>query len=253
MARLLSVNVGLPRDIAWQGRDRSYRRLEDARQWSAQGAPAQHRRRWTGRYRRSWRRAARRLRLQAELLSILAGAPRSKRTSSTVNSARILPSTASPTGTSASETVTKIGSALFEVTQPRVTCYRLGIRMEEPDMAALLVSHGRPGFYFRVIEEGDVEAGDEIVQVADGPERMSVSEINALLYMPPSPARPPGARAENSGAERRLASFLRGAARAAAKDTTRETPGLAPRSSRLRPGADFARFASRARSPKAAT
>jgi MOSC domain-containing protein YiiM len=40
----------------------------------------------------------------------------------------------------------RIGSALFEVTQPRVTCYRLGIRMEEPDMAALLVKHGRPGF-----------------------------------------------------------------------------------------------------------
>ena len=81
----------------------------------------------------------------------------------------------------------KIGSALFEVTQPRVTCYRLGIRMEEPDMAALLVKHGRPGFYFRVIEEGDVEAGDEIIQVASGPESMSVSEINALLYLPPHP------------------------------------------------------------------
>src|ERR1700754_4810439 len=81
----------------------------------------------------------------------------------------------------------RIGSALFEVTQPRVTCYRLGIRMEEPDMAALLVKHGRPGFYFRVIEEGDVEAGDEIIQVASGPESMSVFEINALLYLPPHP------------------------------------------------------------------
>jgi ferredoxin-NADP reductase/MOSC domain-containing protein YiiM/ferredoxin len=81
----------------------------------------------------------------------------------------------------------RIGTALFEVTQPRVTCYRLGIRMDEPDMAALLVRHGRPGFYFRVIEEGDVEAGDEIIQVASGPERMSVFEINALLYMPPHP------------------------------------------------------------------
>ncbi|MCK1394261.1 MOSC and FAD-binding oxidoreductase domain-containing protein [Bradyrhizobium sp. 1] len=81
----------------------------------------------------------------------------------------------------------KIGSALFEVTQPRVTCYRLGIRMKEPDMAALLVKHGRPGFYLRVIEEGDVEAGDEITQVASGPESMSVFEINALLYLPPHP------------------------------------------------------------------
>ena len=81
----------------------------------------------------------------------------------------------------------RIGGALFEVTQPRVTCYRVGIRMNEPQMAALLVAHGRPGFYFRVLEEGEVEAGDEIVQVASGPERMSVFEINALLYMPGHP------------------------------------------------------------------
>lgn len=81
----------------------------------------------------------------------------------------------------------RIGRALFEVTQPRVTCYRVGIRMKEPRMAALLVAHGRPGFYFRVVEEGEVEAGDEIVQVSTGPERMSVFEINSLLYMPGHP------------------------------------------------------------------
>jgi MOSC domain-containing protein YiiM len=45
----------------------------------------------------------------------------------------------------------RIGSAVFEVTQPRVTCYRIGIRMNEPQMPALLVSHDRPGFYFRVL------------------------------------------------------------------------------------------------------
>ena len=78
----------------------------------------------------------------------------------------------------------RIGEALFEVSQPRVTCYRVGLRMDEPRMAALLVSHGRPGFYLRVLEEGLVGAGDEIVKVADGPERMSVAEINALLYLP---------------------------------------------------------------------
>ena len=82
----------------------------------------------------------------------------------------------------------RIGSAVFEVTQPRVTCYRVGIRMNEPQMAALLVSHGRPGFYFRVLEEGEVGAGDEIVQVTAGPEHMTVAEINALLYLPGHPA-----------------------------------------------------------------
>ncbi|MER9431495.1 MOSC and FAD-binding oxidoreductase domain-containing protein [Mesorhizobium sp. M0408] len=83
----------------------------------------------------------------------------------------------------------RIGSALFEVTQPRVTCYRVGIRMNEPRMAALLVARGRPGFYLRVLEEGQVEAGDEIVQVGIGPERMTVSEVNALLYLPRHPRR----------------------------------------------------------------
>lgn len=77
----------------------------------------------------------------------------------------------------------RIGSALFEVTQPRVTCYRVGIRMDNPQMAALLVAHRRPGFYFRVLHEGEVEAGDEIVKVADGPEQMTVAEIDAMLYL----------------------------------------------------------------------
>ena len=78
----------------------------------------------------------------------------------------------------------KIGSAVFEVTQPRVTCYRLGIRMGNPQMAALLVSHRRPGFYCRVITEGEVGAGDEIQKIAEGPGRMSVAEIDSLLYLP---------------------------------------------------------------------
>jgi ferredoxin-NADP reductase/ferredoxin len=78
----------------------------------------------------------------------------------------------------------RIGGAEFEVTQPRVTCYRVGIRMNEPRMAALLVAHHRPGFYFRVLQEGEVGARDDIVKIADGPERISVSEVDALLYLP---------------------------------------------------------------------
>ena len=80
-----------------------------------------------------------------------------------------------------------IGSAVFEVTQPRVTCYRVGLRMDDPRIPALLVSHHRPGFYFRVIEEGDVQAGDEIIKLAPGPEQMTVDEVNGLLYLPGHP------------------------------------------------------------------
>ena len=78
----------------------------------------------------------------------------------------------------------RIGGAVFEVTQPRVTCYRVGIRMGEPRMAALLVAHRRPGFYLRVLEEGEVGAGDEIVRVSEDPERLTVAECDALLYLP---------------------------------------------------------------------
>ena len=78
----------------------------------------------------------------------------------------------------------RIGGAEFEVTQPRVTCYRVGIRMNEPRMPALLVEHHRPGFYFRVLQEGEVGADDEIVKIADGTERMSVADVDGLLYLP---------------------------------------------------------------------
>ena len=78
----------------------------------------------------------------------------------------------------------RIGEALFEVTQPRVTCYRVGIRMDEPAMPSLLVAHHRPGFYLRVLEEGAVQAGDAIVKVADGPERLTIAQVDALLYLP---------------------------------------------------------------------
>jgi ferredoxin-NADP reductase/MOSC domain-containing protein YiiM len=81
----------------------------------------------------------------------------------------------------------RIGEALFEVTQPRVTCYRVGIRMNDPRVPALLVQHRRPGFYLRVLAEGAVRAGDEIVKVAAGPERMTIADVDALLYLPGHP------------------------------------------------------------------
>ncbi|MGZ4596310.1 MAG: MOSC domain-containing protein [Actinomycetes bacterium] len=77
-----------------------------------------------------------------------------------------------------------IGDAVFEVTQPRVTCYRVGIRLQDTRIPALLVSHHRPGFYLRVLTEGDVRAGDPIVKLATGPEAVTVAEMDALLYLP---------------------------------------------------------------------
>ena len=98
-----------------------------------------------------------------------------------------------------------IGSAVFEVTQPRVTCYRVGIRMNDPRIPALLVSHRRPGFYFRVLEEGDVEAGDEIVKLASGPEAMTIAEVDGASLSPRSFAPEAASRATHPGAQPRLA------------------------------------------------
>jgi ferredoxin-NADP reductase/MOSC domain-containing protein YiiM/ferredoxin len=124
----------------------------------------------------------------------------------------------------------RIGGALFEVSQPRVTCYRVGIRMNNPEMPALLVSHKRPGFYFRVIEEGQIGAGDEIIKIADGPERVTVQEIDGLLYLSPHPAdrlqRALRVPSLSAGWKQSLEALL-----AAEKDKTAGNAGLAPRSS----------------------
>jgi MOSC domain-containing protein YiiM/NAD(P)H-flavin reductase len=78
----------------------------------------------------------------------------------------------------------RIGEAEFEVTQPRVTCYRVGLRLGEPELPALLVSRHRPGFYMRVLREGRVRAGDRIVKTRTGPGALSVADTDALLYLP---------------------------------------------------------------------
>ncbi|WP_431941805.1 MOSC domain-containing protein [Nocardia grenadensis] len=78
----------------------------------------------------------------------------------------------------------RIGEAEFEVTQPRVTCYRVGLRLGEPELPALLVGHHRPGFYMRVIRKGYIRAGDRIIRTRTGPGALSVADTDALLYLP---------------------------------------------------------------------
>jgi ferredoxin-NADP reductase/MOSC domain-containing protein YiiM len=183
MARLLSVNVGLPRDIAWEGKTVHTAVWKSA----VQG-----------------RRMVRRLNVDGDGQGDLAGHGGQHRAVFVyqIDSYRYWEKQLARNDFSfgqfgenftvdglADDEVCigdryRIGSALFEVTQPRVTCYRVGIRMKEPRMAALLVSHHRPGFYFRVLEEGEVGSGDEIVKVAEDPVRMTVAGTDALLYLP---------------------------------------------------------------------
>jgi len=82
----------------------------------------------------------------------------------------------------------RIGTIILEVTQPRVTCYKVAISTGIREMPALLVSHKRPGFYCRVICEGEVEAGDEITRLSTGPGAMTIVEVDGLLYSNAHPA-----------------------------------------------------------------
>src|SRR5215468_5404298 len=183
MARLLSVNVGLPRDIAWRGKTVHTAVWKD---------PVQG------------RRMVRRLNIDGDGQGDLGGHGGEQRAvfvyqiesyrywQAELKRADFIPGQFGENFTieGLPDDVVcigdryQIGGALFEVTQPRVTCYRVGIRMNEPRMPALLTSSGRPGFYFRVLREGEVGAGDEIVKVGEAEERMTVAEINALLYSP---------------------------------------------------------------------
>ena len=107
-------------------------------------------------------------------------------------------------------------------------------------MPALLTSSGRPGFYFRVLREGEVGAGDEIVKVGEAKERMTVAEINALLYSP-NHARDRLGRACGSRRCRPVARVVRGAA-AEPDDRRRQgNAGLVPARLRIRPRPDFGR------------
>jgi MOSC domain-containing protein YiiM len=83
----------------------------------------------------------------------------------------------------------RVGGTVLEISQPRVACFKVGIRLNDERVPALLVKHRRPGFYFRVIQEGVVSAGDAIEKLADGPGRMSVADIDSLLYTSEHPAK----------------------------------------------------------------
>jgi MOSC domain-containing protein YiiM len=74
----------------------------------------------------------------------------------------------------------RIGSALLQVTQPRMPCYKLALRWERTDMVKRFWRSGRPGFYLSVVEEGSVGAGDAIELVKPGPEQVTVGDVVRL-------------------------------------------------------------------------
>jgi MOSC domain-containing protein YiiM/ferredoxin-NADP reductase len=183
MATLLSVNVGMPRDVSWRGRTvhtgvwkspvagpQMVRRLNI--DGDGQGDRAGH----GGEQRAVLVYQAESYRHWEQVLGRDALEPGAFGENFTVD------------GLADDEVCIgdrfRIGEAELEVTQPRVTCFRVGMRMEEPQLPSLLVAHHRPGFYLRVLTEGRVTAGDDIVRTARGPESLTVADVDALLYLP---------------------------------------------------------------------
>ena len=182
MATLVSVNVGMPKDVSWQGR-------------------TVHTGVWKTRV--AGRRTVRRLNLDGDGQGDLAGHGGEQRAVLVyqLESYRhwqeffgvgeldlgAFGENFTVEGLSDEEVCVgdrfRIGQAEFEVTQPRVTCFRVGMRLGQPKLPSLLVAHHRPGFYMRVLAEGDVGPGDEIVPVARGRHQMTVAAIDALLYL----------------------------------------------------------------------
>jgi MOSC domain-containing protein YiiM len=74
----------------------------------------------------------------------------------------------------------RVGSALLQVTQPRMPCFKLGIRFARADMVKRFWQSGRSGIYFSVVEEGEVAAGDPIERIGKGPEEVSVADVVRL-------------------------------------------------------------------------
>ena len=82
-----------------------------------------------------------------------------------------------------SGSATGSGSALAEffVVQPRLPCFKLGIRFDDPGMVRRFLRAGRSGYYLRIASEGEVAAGDRIDIVASDPAGVPVSEITRLF------------------------------------------------------------------------
>jgi MOSC domain-containing protein YiiM len=118
--------------------------------------------------------------------------------------------------------VFEVGSAKLQVTQPRTPCYKLGVKMGLADFPKAFLASGRIGFYLRVLEEGELGAGDILECTAREPGSMKVREISHLKYFEPENF----AKAEKAVAIRALAPVWRESfkQRLAARFARRRTP-----------------------------
>jgi MOSC domain-containing protein YiiM len=78
----------------------------------------------------------------------------------------------------------RIGTTLLAITQPRVPCFKLGLRLGAPDLPPRFSAHAYTGCYLRVLETGRLAADDEVVRVARGPGRVNVRALFRAYFDP---------------------------------------------------------------------
>ena len=213
--RLLSVNVGQPREVDWRGREVRTSIWKSEVPRPPVGRPPQRGRRRAGRPDRPRRRAPRGLRLRRLRLPPLGARAGPRRLRPRPVRRELHRRGPRPTTRSASATATGSAARCSRSPSRGSRATRSGMRMGEPRMPALLYAHGRPGFYLRVLEEGEVGAGDAIERVAVGPG----GDDRARGQRAALPAGPDRARARARPRHPRpvggLAALVPGAARAA--------------------------------------
>ncbi len=75
----------------------------------------------------------------------------------------------------------QIGSAIVQVTQPRMPCYKLSLRFSRADMVKRFWKSGRSGIYFSIVQEGELQRGDSLQQIEADPEHVSVADVVRLF------------------------------------------------------------------------
>ena len=176
---VLSINVGLPRDVEWRGQTIQTSIFKEAVSGSVK---------------------VRRLNLDGDQqsdLTVHGGAEKAVYVYPSEHYAfwrQELPSLAFPLGAFGENLTTTgldennvhigdrfgIGSAEFVVTQPRMPCYKLGIRFGRPDLIKRFLRSGRTGFYLAVTREGEVSAGDAVSLIASHPDGVTIADVVSL-------------------------------------------------------------------------
>jgi MOSC domain-containing protein YiiM len=79
--------------------------------------------------------------------------------------------------------VFRVGTAVVQITQPRIPCYKLDLRFGRADLQKLYLTSGRIGYHLRVLEEGDIGAGDAIERTRVDPAGITVAEMSEILHV----------------------------------------------------------------------